>query len=66
MESYEYKVFAYDTIGFWGGTVDTNQFQNELNAFGEEGWELVSSVSTAQNQGSTKSIVCILKRKKSE
>lgn len=64
MDKYEYKTFTYDTKGFWGGSVDINQFQNELNALGDDGWELVNSVSTTQSYGSSKSIVCIFKRKK--
>lgn len=65
MEKYEYHTFIYDTKGFLGGTVDADKFQNELNFLGNEGWELVSSISTAQSYGSSKSIVCIFKRKKS-
>lgn len=64
MEKYEYKTIIYDTKGFWGGVVDVNQFQNELNILGDDGWELVSSVSTAQSNGLSRSIVCIFKRKK--
>lgn len=64
MERYEYKTLMYDTKGFWGGLVDENQFQNELNTLGYDGWELVSSISTTQSYGSSKSIVCIFKRKR--
>lgn len=64
MEQYEYYTFIYDTKGFWGGSVDVSQFQNKLNDLGNDGWELVSSVSTNQSYGSSKSIVCIFKRKK--
>lgn len=64
MEKYEYYTFIYDTKGIWGGVVELNHFQNELNRLGEEGWELVSGISTTQGSGSSKSIVCILKRKK--
>lgn len=64
MEKYEYKTFIYDTKGFWGGSVDAGQFQKELNVLGNDGWELVSSISTTQSYGSSKSIVCILKRRK--
>lgn len=64
MEKYEYKTFTYDTKGFWGGTVDTNQFEKELNNLGNDGGEMVSSLSTTQAYGSSKSVVCIFKRKK--
>lgn len=64
MEKYEYHTAIYETKGFWGGSVDANEFQKELNYLGNEGWELVSSVATAQSQGASKNIVCIFKRKK--
>lgn len=64
MDKYEYKTLTYDTKGFWGGSVDAGQFQSELNILGNDGWELVSSISTTQSYGSSKSIVCIFKRKK--
>lgn len=64
MEKYEYKALTYETKGFWGGSVEVNQFQNELNALGDEGWELATSFSTTQSYGSSKSIVCIFKRRK--
>ncbi len=64
MEKYEYKTLTYDTKGFWGGAVDVSQFQYELNALGDDGWELISSLSTTQSGGSSKGIVCIFKRKK--
>lgn len=63
-DKYEYKTYLYDTKGFWGGSVESNPFQDYLNALGNDGWELVSTVSTNAVYGSTKSIVCIFKRKK--
>jgi hypothetical protein len=64
MENFEYKVVVYDTKGFWGGNVESNQLENKLNHLGCDGWELVSCTSTNQSYGSSKSIVCIFKRKK--
>lgn len=64
MDKYEYKTFVFDTKGVFGGIVDTSQFENALNVLGNDGWELVGSFSTAQAQGASKSIVCILKRRK--
>ncbi|MBP3886054.1 MAG: DUF4177 domain-containing protein [Cellulosilyticum sp.] len=64
MERYEYYTMTYETKGFWGGKVEVNEFQNELNRLGDAGWELVSSVATTQGQGTTKYVVCIFKRKK--
>lgn len=64
MDKYEYKTLTHDTKGLWGGSVDADKFQNELNDLGNDGWELVSSFSTTQSYGSSKSIICIFKRKK--
>ena len=62
MEKFEYRTMIYDPAGAWGGKVDSD-FEERLNAFGLQGWELVSSVATAQSFGCTKSIVSIFKRK---
>ena len=66
MEKFEYHTFIYDTAGFMGGKVDANDFQDRLNMLGSQGWELVSSVTTNQGQGFTRSIVSVFKRKVSE
>ena len=64
MEKFEYKVVTYDTKGFWGGTVEVHQIENQLNQLGNDGWEMVGCTSTNQSYGSSKSIVCVFKRKK--
>lgn len=64
MEKFEYKVVVYDTKGVWGGSVEGNQLENELNKYGNDGWEMVSCTSSNESFGSSKSIVCIFKRKK--
>jgi len=66
MDSFEYKVVVYDTEGFWGGDVKTNQLETQLNVLGHDGWDMVSCTSTNQAYGSSKSIVCIFKRKKDQ
>ena len=63
MERFEYRTILYDTKGVWGGKVDDDHFEALLNGLGSQGWELVSAIATAQAYGSTKSIVCILKRR---
>ena len=63
MEKFEYKVVTYDTKGFWGGTVEVRQIEEQLNQLGNDGWEMVSCTSTNQSDGASKSIVCIFKRK---
>ena len=66
MDKFEYKVAVYDTKGFWGGDVDSNRFEKQLNLLGNDGWEMVSCTSTNQSYGSSKSIVCIFKQKKEQ
>lgn len=66
MEKFEYKVDVYDTKGFFGGRVEANQLVNQLNLIGNDGWEMVSCTSTNESYGSSKSIVCIFKRKKGQ
>lgn len=66
MEKFEYKVVVYDTKGFWGGKVEVLQIENQLNQLGNEGWEMVSSTSTNQSYGASKSIVCMFKRRKDQ
>lgn len=63
MEKFEYKVVTYDPNGFFGGNVKIDQIEDQLNQLGNEGWELVSCTSSNQSYGSTKSLVCIFKRK---
>ncbi|MCR4888400.1 MAG: DUF4177 domain-containing protein [Ruminococcus sp.] len=66
MDNFEYKVAIYDTKGILGGTVEANQLEKQLNLLGSDGWELVSCTSTSQSYGSSKSVVCIFKRKKNQ
>lgn len=63
MDKYEYKTLFTDAKGALGGKVDRNAFQMELNELGSQGWELVSTVSSAQNYGSTRWLISIFKRK---
>ena len=57
MEKYEYKTLFTDAKGFLGGQVNQNDFQTELNELGSQGWELVSTVASAQSYGSTRWII---------
>lgn len=49
-----------------GGDVDVSGFQERMNAFGNDGWELVNGISTIRAYGSSKSIFCLFRRKKAE
>lgn len=33
MDNFEYKVVVYDTKGFWGGNIESNQLENQLNSW---------------------------------
>ncbi len=63
MEKYEYRTLFTDAKGVLGGKVIRGTFQNELNEYGLQGWELVSTVAAAQSYGSTRWIISIFKRK---
>ncbi len=63
MDQFEYKTLFTDAKGAFGGKVDKNEFQNELNELGLQGWELVNTVAAAQSYGSTRWIISIFKRK---
>ncbi len=66
MEKFEYKVVTYDPNGFFGGNVQVSQIENQFNLLGNDGWEMVSCTSSNQSYGSTKSLVCIFKRRKEQ
>ena len=66
MEKFEYKVVTYDPSGFFGGNVQPNQIEYQLNMLGNDGWEMISCTSTNMSYGASKSIVCIFKRKREQ
>jgi hypothetical protein len=63
LEKWEYKSIKTKTEGFLGGKLDLNEFEFSLNTLGEQGWELVSTFSTTQGEGSTREVISIFKRK---
>lgn len=64
MEQWEYKTYKYKTGGFLGGKVDTEEFEQELNEHGMDGWELVSCFDTSISQGASKDVIVVFKRRK--
>ncbi|NMM52832.1 DUF4177 domain-containing protein [Paenibacillus aquistagni] len=64
MELWEYRTLKYATGGFLGGKIDEQEFQDELNEYGSQGWELVSCFDTSQSQGASRDIIVVFKRKK--
>ncbi len=59
---YEYRMVTTDTKGWGGGIVDVQSTQEMLGEMGEQGWELVSVVSTHMGQGTTRCVVHYFKR----
>ncbi|MCR8657383.1 DUF4177 domain-containing protein [Paenibacillus endoradicis] len=64
MEQWEYKTLKLSTGGFFGGKVDEEELEDELNRFGRDGWELASSFDTSQAQGASREIIIMFKRRK--
>ena len=63
---WEYTTLKVPTdFGFFSGTdFDSNQLENQLNALGMEGWELVSIFDIEKVKGGSKFVVAVLKRQK--
>ncbi|WP_160687689.1 DUF4177 domain-containing protein [Clostridium sp. C2-6-12] len=64
MERWEYTSIKVETKGFMGGILEIEDFNYELNKFGEQGWELVSCLTTSLGQGTTREVVAVFKRRK--
>ncbi|HEX6370617.1 MAG TPA: DUF4177 domain-containing protein [Longimicrobium sp.] len=62
MTKWEYQTLKLKPGGWLGGKVDTDALRAQLNALGQEGWELVSAFDTAAGQGASREVVVILKR----
>jgi hypothetical protein len=60
---WEYRTLKYKTGGFLGGKVDEQEFEEILNQYGYEGWELVSCFDTSVSQGASRDIIAIFKRR---
>lgn len=59
---WEYKLIDFDILGKWGGSVDKQEIMDVLNQMGSEGWEAISSTTTAAVNGKSRKIVYTLKR----
>lgn len=64
MERWEYKTTKFKLKGLSGGTLETEEFDYELNIMGAQGWELVSCFQTTGGQGYGKDAVAVFKRRK--
>ncbi|MEC0238552.1 DUF4177 domain-containing protein [Paenibacillus dokdonensis] len=63
MDQWAYKTVKYKTGGFLGGKVDEEEFEDLLNSYGIDGWELVSCFDTSVSQGQSRDVIAIFKRK---
>ncbi|MBW7477090.1 DUF4177 domain-containing protein [Paenibacillus oenotherae] len=63
MDRWAYKTVKYKTGGFLGGKIKEDEFEELLNSYGFEGWELISCFDTSVYQGQSRDIVAVFKRK---
>ena len=54
--------FSAGTLMTKGGLFNAEEFNNELNRLGWDGWELVSVFDTNRFDGGTRYVVAVLKR----
>jgi hypothetical protein len=64
MEKWEYISVKFLTKGFSGGILDIHNLDRELNSLGEQGWELVSCITTHMSAGQSREVIAVLKRRK--
>lgn len=61
---WEYKTYVLNAkTSFWGGKFKSESLDEVLNRFGDEGWELVNTVSSNHGYGDTRCIFLFLKEK---
>ncbi|MDR0957772.1 MAG: DUF4177 domain-containing protein [Clostridiales bacterium] len=58
-KNFEYKTVLLKTGGFFGEKIDSSDFNERLNSYGKEGWELISATNSAESYVCK---VCIFKR----
>jgi Domain of unknown function (DUF4177) len=61
MKKFEYQILCY-AKSYVLGVIDFQQMQDDISRLGKEGWELVSTMDTNRNQGSTDEVVLFLKK----
>jgi hypothetical protein len=59
---WEYLSYRYTPAGFFSGKVKIEDLTLDLNGFGRDGWELVSTFDTNRHDGETKDVLFIFKR----
>ena len=64
MDVWEYQTLQLEATGFMGGIINMEEFRAQLNSMGSQGWELVSCFDTNMNQGQTRYVIAIFKRRR--
>ena len=62
---WEYKSIKTATKGFVGGKLDEANFDQMMNALGDDEWELVAAFDTNTEGGASRHVIAIFKRPKS-
>ena len=62
MTRWEYKTVKLNTRGVTGGILEPGAFDDLLNVFGIEGWELVTAFDTNSLYGASREAVAVFKR----
>jgi hypothetical protein len=60
--NWEYTTVRLAARGLLGGKIDEDELGTTLNAFGSEGWELITTLDTNLHYGSTRHLVLVFKR----
>ncbi|HHX69229.1 MAG: DUF4177 domain-containing protein [Miniphocaeibacter sp.] len=62
MKKFEYKLMKTDAKGIFGGKVNVEELEYELNQLGQEGWELMENIGMNQDYGATRWLISVFKR----
>ena len=60
---WEYKTISFDKMKFITSSLNTDLFNEKLNSYGDQGWELVSFATTTSLWGHPRAAIAIFKRK---
>jgi hypothetical protein len=62
LRKWDYKTIKVSLGGILGGKIDEVELSEQLEKAGNEGWELISVLTTALYQGRTQDAALIFKR----
>jgi len=60
--NWEYTVLKIQPGGLLGGKIDVSELTSNLNAYGDQQWELASTFETNLGQGRSREVILIFKR----